>query len=95
MTRNEAWEVVNANRLLFPMDFLKFTETDFNNMAMLYAKALGEYTFKDVREAFIECTKQSQHCIKIADMYAKLTRSRGRDAMMMRSLKETNDEGND
>lgn len=89
MTKDEALEIVRANRILFPMDFLRFADSDYESMAMLYAKALGQYTLKEVREAFIECSKTSQHCIKIADLNAKLSRFRGRDALAMQSLKRS------
>lgn len=91
MTKDEAFEIVRANRILFPMDFLRFEDSDFENMAMLYAKALGKYSLQEVREAFVECSKTCQHCIKIADLNAKLSRFRGRDALAMQSLKRSDE----
>ena len=91
MTKDEAFEIVRANRILFPMDFLRFEDSDFESMAMLYAKALGKYSLKEVREAFVECSKTCQHCIKIADLNAKLSRFRGRDALAMRPLKRSDE----
>lgn len=87
MTKEEAFEIVRANRILFPMDFLRFEDSDFESMAMLYAKALGKYSLKEVRDAFVECSKTCQHCIKIADLNAKLSRFSGRDAMIMQKLR--------
>lgn len=87
MTRSEAEQLVTANRLLYPMDFYRFSENDFESLAMLYFKALGAYSFESVREALVECSKTCQHCIKVSDMYAKLAPLRGRDAMMMQKLK--------
>lgn len=86
MTREQAEEVVIANRVLYPMDFLKFEECDFSTLAMLYVKALGKYDFEDVKEAFVECSKTCQHCVKVSDMYAKLSRLHGRDGLAMQKL---------
>lgn len=91
MTKDEAFEIVRANRILFPMDFLRFEDSDFESMAMLYAKALGRYSLKEVREAFVECSKTCQHCIKISDLNAKLSRFRGRDALAMQPLKRSDE----
>lgn len=91
MTKDEAFEIVRANRILFPMDFLRFEDSDFESMAMLYAKALGSYSLKEVREAFVECSKTCQHCIKISDLNAKLSRFRGRDALAMQPLKRSDE----
>lgn len=91
MTKDEAFEIVRANRILFPMDFLRFEDSDFESMAMLYAKALGRYSLKEVREAFVECSKTCQHCIKVSDLYAKLTPLRGRDALAMQPLKRSDE----
>lgn len=87
MTRSEAEQLVTANRLLYPLDFCRFSENDFESLAMLYHKALGAYDFQSVKEALVECSKTCQHCIKVSDLYAKLTPLRGRDAMMMQKLK--------
>ena len=91
MTKDEAFEIVRANRILFPMDFLRFEDSDFESMAMLYAKALGQYSLKKIREAFVECSKTCQHCIKISDLNAKFTRFRGRDALAMQPLKRSDE----
>lgn len=91
MTKDEAFEIVRANRILFPMDFLRFEDSDFESMAMLYAKALGRYSLKEVREAFVECSKTCHHCIKVSDLYAKLTPLRGRDALAMQPLKRSDE----
>nr|DAE29835.1 MAG TPA: replisome organizer protein [virus sp. ctqEG8] len=87
MTRSEAEQLVTANRLLYPLDFCRFSENDFESLAMLYHKALGAYDFQSAKEALVECSKTCQHCIKVSDLYAKLTPLRGRDAMMMQKLK--------
>ena len=87
MTRSEAEQLVTANRLLYPLDFCRFAENDFESLAMLYHTALGVYDFESVKAALIECSKTCQHCIKVSDLYAKLTPLRGRDAMMMQKLK--------
>ena len=87
MTRSESEQLVTANRLLYPLDFCRFSENDFDSLAMLYHKALGTYDFESVKAALIECSKTCQHCIKVSDLYAKLTPLRGRDAMMMQKLR--------
>ena len=87
MTRSEAEQIVTANRLLYPLDFCRFSENDFESLAMLYHKALGAYDVQSAKEALVECSKTCQHCIKVSDLYAKLTPLRGRDALVMQKLK--------
>jgi hypothetical protein len=91
MTRSEAEQLVTANRLLYPLDFCRFSENDFESLAMLYHKALGAYDFESVKTALIECSKTCQHCIKVSDLYAKLTHLRGRDALAMQPLKRSDE----
>ena len=87
MTISKAEQLVTENRILYPLDICRFSENDFESLAMLYHKALRTYDFESVKAALIECSKTCQHCIKVSDLYAKLTPLRGRDAMMMQKLK--------
>lgn len=93
LTKDEAMEIVRANRVLYPLEYSKFTETDMENAAMLYSKALQRFTLKEVREAFVECSKYCQHAIKVSDLYAKLSGCRGREAMIYESLSKKREGG--
>lgn len=78
MTRQEAKQIVMANKALFPLDYLRLNENDIENQAMLYAKALSDYPLNVVQDAFIACTKTAKHAILISDIYDKLQTSNTR-----------------
>ena len=72
MTKEEATQIVRANKALYPCEYRGVPEADLDNAAMLMARSLANCEFSKVKEAYTECVKVCARPVKVSDLWSQM-----------------------